>query len=345
MRKSKLVLSLMFCSSTLFSQNFTARLDSLFKANYKSSDPGAVAVILDQGKPIYKKGFGLANLKSKFPITSSTSFNIGSLTKQFTAYAILQLWQEKKLSLDDKLIKFFPEFNPRTGNLISIKQLLTHSSGILDHYEFTDTVSVRHATDKTVLEAVKDLDTTYFVPGSRFRYSNTGYCLLALIVEKVSGLEYSEYLKKFIFHPLLMHESTVFKMGDQGFQRAVGYQYDSSSKKFRELDAMESIFFSTEGDGGIYTSADDYLKWCISLDQGKGMDKALVEKAQTPQISIDSSKGLSYGFGWFVHKTDGGTTVYFIDPSRNFEIFILSNRSDLDLETILENVKGIFGIR
>jgi D-alanyl-D-alanine carboxypeptidase len=357
MKKAILFGSLLLCSGYLFCQDTGSRLDSLFKATYKNSEPGAAVIILAAGKPIFKKCYGLANLKTKIPINPFTNFNIGSVTKQFTAYAILQLSAEKKLSLDDRLIKFFPDFNPKIGGTITLQELLTHSSGILDHYAFTDTISVRHATDRAVLEAVKDLDTTYFPPGSEFRYSNTGYCLLAMVIEKVSGLSYVDYVKKYIFHPLSMHQSTVFKMDEPIFQKAIGYDLDSSTRKFRESDAEQSIFFSTQGDGGIYTSVEDYLKWYLALLDGKGVDRTLVQKARSRQYGIDPAEKLYYGYGWFINEQYPETAIYhngsnggfqalvFGIPAQNYLVLIFSNRGDVSMDKLLRDINQIFHIR
>ena len=132
---------------------------------------------------------GLLILKQKQSLNSKTNFNIGSLTKQFTAFAILQLAESKKLSLDDHLNKFFPRLDKKVAETVTVKELLTHSSGIIDHYDLTNTKNMKHAHIDDVLKAIKNTDSTYFVPGSHFRYSNTAYCLLSLIIEKVSWMK------------------------------------------------------------------------------------------------------------------------------------------------------------
>ncbi|HMH31788.1 MAG TPA: serine hydrolase domain-containing protein, partial [Puia sp.] len=248
-----------FAFSSL-SQDIHQQLDSLFNTCYHKGLPGAAIVIEWKGKIVFKKGYGLANQVTREPIDSITNFNIGSLTKQFTAYCILRLAEQKRLSLDDNLSRFFPGFNPSTGNQITVRQLLTHSSGILDHYAFIDTNLIKHAADKDVLQAVRSLDHTYFVPGTQYRYSNTAYCLLALIIEELSGLSYADYVRKHVFEPLSMKHSQVLKIGTPISRRAVGYDTLGDTVSFRRLDADESIFFSTEGDGGVYTSVEDYLR-------------------------------------------------------------------------------------
>jgi CubicO group peptidase (beta-lactamase class C family) len=337
------------------------RLDSLFKSYYKDQQPGAMIAIQQQDKIIFKQGYGLANLQTKSRITSATNFNIGSITKQFTAFCILQLEKKGKLSLDDKLIKYFPGFNPKTGNSISIRHLLTHSSGIWDHYEYTDTSVVKHATDKDVLGAVIHIDTTYFTPGSHYRYSNTAYCLLALIIEKISGQSYADFIQKNIFEPLAMNHSAVLKIGSSIYQAALGYDINeerntNGKKQFRELDANQSIFFSTEGDGGIYTSMDDYLKWIAALHSGTILGKALVQQAQSAQFVIDPPSRLAYGYGWFVSEKNKEKIVYhtgsnggfraiaFFIPSLKYSVVIFSNRDDINLENLVQEINNILHV-
>ena len=146
--------------------------------------------ILQKGKLIFKNGYGIADLETNMALNSKTNFNIGSLTKQFTALAILQLAENKKLSLDDHLDKFFPGINKKVAEIVTVKELLTHSSGIIDHHDLTNTKNMKHAHINDVLNAIQNTDSTYFPPGSHFRYSNTAYCLLSLIVEKVGGVSY-----------------------------------------------------------------------------------------------------------------------------------------------------------
>ena len=158
------------------------------KTIYKTDAPGISISIIRTGKLIFKNSYGIADLETKTELSSKTNFNIGSLTKQFTAFAILQLVESKKLSLSDHLDKFFPRFDKKVAEAVTIKELLTHSSGIIDHYDLTNTKNMKHAHINDVLNAIKNIDSTYFVPGSHFRYSNTAYCLLSLIIEKMTGL-------------------------------------------------------------------------------------------------------------------------------------------------------------
>lgn len=326
--------------------NNTQSVDSLLKSVYADDVPGASVAIEHNGKVIFKKNYGLTEIDSKEKISSSTNFNIASLTKQFTAIGVLQLVEKNKLRLSDKLAGFFPEINPKIA-AITVKQLLTHTSGIPDHYDYTDTKNVHHVHDSDVLNSIKNADSTYFTPGTKFRYSNTAFCLLALIIEKTSGLSYSEYLEKNIFLPAGMKHSTVWNEESSIFQPAIGYEWDTTQKKFRKSQAEENVFFSTEGDGGIYTSVNDYLKWFKALQSVKVFSKGITEEARAIQFPIDKNEKLGYGFGWFIDNSDVWKKVYhsgsnggfrsfsFTIPSQNMLIVIFSNRDDVDLEALV----------
>ncbi len=337
-------------------QETMQQIDSLLRTFYPDNAPGATVRILRKGKTVFNKSYGLANLISGTPITAQTNFNIASLTKQFTATAILQLVAQGKISLNDKLIEFFPDFQRGPGNLISIQQLLTHSSGIMDHYDYTRSTQLKHATDQDVLQAVKGIDSTYFSAGTAYRYSNTAYCLLALIIEKVAGLSYENYLHKNIFLPLGMKQARVWAPGLSIPQPATGYEFDSRRQQFIRADADESVFFSTQGDGGIYCSSDEYVKWFRGLQEGKILSKEWIRKARKKQFEIDKVRGLSYGYGWFIGEEEdpevayhtgsngGFRSISFSIPGENYLVLILSNRSGVDLEELAMEINKILRV-
>ena len=323
------------------------RIDSLLTTIYSNSKPGASVAIVEDNKTLFKKSFGVSNIETGEKISSSTNFNICSLTKQFTALSILQLAEKNKLSLTDKLSHFFPEINKNMADAITVKDLLTHSSGIPDHYDYTDTKNMRHAHDSDVLNAIKNADTLYFKPGSKFQYSNTAFCLLALIIEKTSGLNYSDYLKRNIFQPAGMKHTTVWNEQTKIFSPAIGYSWDSAQNKFIQSGPDEHVFFSTEGDGGIYTSVDDYLKWFAALQNDKIFSRKIINEARSIEFTIDAEKKLGYGYGWFIDESTTPKKVYhsgsnggfrtfsFTIPKENFLIVIFSNRDDIDIEEVV----------
>jgi CubicO group peptidase (beta-lactamase class C family) len=240
------------------------------------------------------------------------------------------------------------------ANGVTVRNLLTHSSGIVDHYEHVDKSKYTEFWDKDVYAAIRAIDSGYSAPGARYRYSNTAFCLLSLIIEKVSGEKYPSYLGNHVFAPLGMKRSNVIQPDFRIADRAIGYEADSGA--FRVSDAKESLFFSTMGDGGVYTSIDEYLCWITAIQSKHVLDPALVQKAQSPQFLIDTTRHLSYGFGWFVagsgdsrliyHTGSNGgfRTIVLLKPSARYAVVIFSNRTGVDLEDLVRIVNKIYGI-
>jgi D-alanyl-D-alanine carboxypeptidase len=355
--KGKILWLLIFMlGENTYAQTALQQVDALMQSHFKTNEPGAGICIVQQGKVIFKQGYGVTSLEHPATLSSTTNFNIASLTKQFTAVAILQLADKNRLSLSDPVSKYFPELNAVTSNRVSIFHLLTHSSGLQDHYNYTDTKNMQHANDHDVLKAVTKTDSLYFTPGSSYRYSNTAFCLLALIIEKVSGLPYAEYIKQNIFTPLGMTHSSVLDTTQPLYNAATGYQWDSAKNSFMQSDANENIFFSTQGDGGIYTSLDDYLKWFTALQKGTVLSPALIKQARSIQHIIDPANQLGYGFGWFVGAKEQPAVVYHTGsnggfrsivvtiPTDNYALVIFCNRTGVDLEKLAKEINKILRI-
>ncbi len=247
---------------------------------------------------------------------------------------------------------------PAAVSSVKISELLSHSSGIPDHYGFTDTNLVKHATDKDVLTALQKSDTVYFISGTRYRYSNTAYCLLGMLIEKISGMSYPDFLKKNVFEPLGIRDASVFKMNQPISKRVIGYERGTDGN-FIKSDAEESIFFSTEADGGIYISMDNYMKWCQAIENGKFSRTPMIQYAWQPHTPVEPARGLWYGCGWFCQQSkdsqfpkevyhtgfNGGfRTVVFMIPSLDYCISIFSNRTDIDLEDLVSRINLILHI-
>lgn len=325
------------------------KLDSLLTSLYNDSSPGISIAVVEQGKTMFKKSYGISDAATGSKLTDSSNFNICSLTKQFTALGILQLAEKHLLSLDDKLSRFFPGMNKKISNVIIVRQLLTHTSGIPDHYNYTNTTHMQHAHDSDVYNAIKNADTTYFMPGTKFRYSNTGYCLLALIIEKVSGMSYNNYMSKNIFEPAGMQHTIVWNENATITNEVTAYERDSLNNFIRS-GAHEHIFFSTEGDGGIYTCIDDYIKWFTALEPGKVFSRSIIDEARSIQFMIDENKKVGYGFGWLIDEQDAQRKVYhsgdnggfrtysFSMPSLHYLVVIFSNRNDINVEQIVQQI-------
>jgi CubicO group peptidase (beta-lactamase class C family) len=354
MRNGWLIFAFNVFSVPGFCQPATKQIDSLMNAYYPSDQPGAVIAIEQNNKTIFKKGYGKSNLITGLPITTEVNFNIGSLTKQFTAFAVLDLFYKGKFSRNDSIGKFLKLPHPVSS--AGIFQLLSHCSGIPDHYGFTDTNAVKHATDKDVLAALQKANSLYFPSGTHYRYSNTAYCLLGMLIEKLSGISYGEYLQKNIFMPLDIYDATVFQFSHPISRRVTGYDL-SPGRKFVQSDANESIFFSTEADGGLYISMNNYMKWCRAIESGKFSNSEMIRNAWQGQTLVDTLKGLWYGNGWFIRQLDGSKkvvyhtgfnggfrTVVYMIPSANYCISIFSNRGDIDLEELVTRINQILGM-
>jgi CubicO group peptidase (beta-lactamase class C family) len=291
----------MLFSPYLFAQNMSKQLpsdlDALMQKTFSPNEAGGALLVSVGGKIVYEKGYGLANMEGKTSIDARTNFRMASVSKQFTAMAILLLEKQGKLSFEDDLRTFFPYFAP-VGSHITLRHLLTHTSGVWDYEDFVPDNTTDQILDADVLDMVQGKDSTYFPIGSQFRYSNTGYCLLALVVEKVSGMSFAQFVKRHIFRPLGMRNSTVYEKGRVISHRAMGYaRAENGALHFSD----QSSTSATKGDGGVYTSLDDYLKWHNALQHHTLLN--LEQTLEHLQAATKSAGGF-YGAGWFFAKSE-----------------------------------------
>ncbi len=321
--------------SNIFSQqiSFEDEMDSLF-SKYEKPNPGAAVEIVSNGKIIFSKGYGFANIEENIPINSETNFRLASVTKQFTATAILILIQKGKLNFDDKLTDLFPGF-PEYGKNITIKNLLNHTSGLIDYEnEIPDSVSVQ-VTDNDALQSMMKLDSTYFIPGTKWQYSNTGYALLALIVEKISGKTFPVFLEENIFSPLKMTSTIAHIEGKEKIKNRA-YGYDSTASGWIRHD--QSITSAVLGDGGIYSNLSDLYNWDQALFTSKILSDSLRTKSMTRGKLIGGEE-IDYGFGWrltnykdngvvyHTGSTQGFRNIIYRIPDKKFTVIILTNRN------------------
>lgn len=315
--------------------DFSADIDALFKDFDKPRVPGASVIAIRDGKVLYKKAYGLADLEAGTPATTKTNYRLASVTKQFTAMCILILADRGRLSLDDHITRFFPDY-PAYGREITIRQLLTHTSGLRAYEELIPPGRTAQLKDMDVLDLLKQQTSAYFAPGMEYRYSNTGYAHLAMIVEKASGMKFAAFLKKNIFGPLKMHETVAFEDGVSTVRnRAFGYTKKGDA--FERTD--QSLTSAILGDGGIYSSVEDMFLWDQALYTTKLLGAATLQQAWTPSI-LASGKQITYGFGWELGERDGmktvrhsGGTIGFRTeilriPDKKFTVVVLSNSSE-----------------
>ncbi|MBN8785514.1 MAG: beta-lactamase family protein [Terrimonas sp.] len=348
------ILSVLLVSSAFSKgQNNLKQVDHLLDAIFPEDQPGIAVAIVKGDKTIFSRGYGISNIITKSKITATTNFNIASLTKQFTAAGMLYLQEKGLLDINQNIDHYFPDMNRNVSEKVTLLQLLTHRSGIIDHYDFVQVEKGKHGYARQVYEAIKNKDSLYFTPGSSFRYSNTAYCLAGLILEKISGKTYKDFIRQTFFIPLAMNHSTVWNEQEKIYNAATGYNKDSTTGQFIKSQAEEHVFFSTEGDGAIYTSVKDYAKWFQSLQHASILSQKDIDLARSIQNPVPDQTGVGYGYGWFVNARqqpayiyhsggNGGFRTYsFSIPALNYLVVIFANRSDINIEQVVMQINKI----
>jgi len=281
-----------------------SELDRLLAARFPLDGPGAAVVLVKDGRVIFRKGYGMANLELKNPMQPDMVFEIGSITKQFTSTAILMLVEQGKISLDDDLHKYLPDY-PDKGTKISIENLLTHTSGIKSYTNDLKWMSMwrQDMTVQQIIDLTKD-DPLEFPPGTKWKYDNTGYILLGAIIEKVSGLSYADYIRKNIFEPLGMKHSYYGSNSAVIPGRASGYSKDGGNWVNARYLSMTQPYAA----GSLMSSVDDLAIWDAAISAGKLLSKASWDRAFTP-YKLANGDDTHYGYGWSVDAYDGHSII------------------------------------
>ena len=329
---------------------FNDEVDALFSEIYSSNnEPGAAVLVMKGDSVIFEKCYGLADMQTKTPITPETNFCIASVSKQFSAVAILQLVEQGLVSLDDNLKKFFPEFKADFFNCITLHHILSHTSGIPDARPRTDKNFMLYSTDVASCEYLINLDKLNFEPGTGYEYMNPTFQLVYQIIPRVTGIDFDTYMKQNIFVPAGMDNSVYFEAEREIPNMAHGYTFSKTKNDYVECDYGEANFFATKADGGLYTSIRDFAKLEKVLRENKIVGEGLKNLAYSPQISVnaDAEYGYNldtgYGYGWFVQQRqnqpkcvyhlgdNGGFTIYAGKiPEKNIILLFFSNRDDID---------------
>ena len=305
-----------------------ARIDALMLA-YSGAVPGAAVLVLRDGAPLIRRAYGLAEFEQRIAATPATNYRLASMTKPFTAAAVLALVDEGRLSLDDAVRRWLPSLPP-AADAVTIRQLLTHTSGLLDYEELIPAGETQQVHDADVLRLLESQNRTYFVPGTSYRYSNTGYALLALIVARASGKDFARFLRERIFVPLGMKGTVAYEAGVSSIaHRAFGYTFEQGA--WQRTD--QSVTSAVLGDGGVYSSIDDLAKWDAALYDTRVLSARSLRLAFTPATSTDDP-AVRYGFGWRITgesvwhsgETVGFRNVIIRYPRRHFTVIVLTNR-------------------
>ena len=312
----------------------SAIIDSLFSDYDLDDGPGAAVMIIKEGVILFSKEYGLANLEDEIPITNETNFRLASITKQFTAMCIMILKNRGELDFETTLVEIFPPF-PSYGNNITIRHLLNHTSGLVDYESLIQNDATEQVSDMDVYNMMTGLDSTYFTSGTDYRYSNTGYALLSMIVEVKSGLSFAAFLEENIFSPLGMTNSVAHQNGISNVSnRAYGYSQGDNGYSLDDQSLTSAVL----GDGGIYTSLNNMFHWDQNLYTDTLVPIEILNEAFTSgELSNGAKTG--YGFGWrmdtYLYRnrahhtgsTRGFRNVFMRFPDQQISILILTNRN------------------
>jgi CubicO group peptidase (beta-lactamase class C family) len=355
--------ALTFSTVTSFAQISPSQIDAIFSSLKSTTAPGAAVLVVRDGKPVFRRGYGVSDLRTLHPIDAQTNFRLASFTKQFTATCIMLLVHDGKLHYDDRLTDIFPEF-PTYGKSITVRNLLNHTSGLPDYedllmkqYPDTPEEKIPQILDAGVLKLLEQQSSGKFAPGSHWEYSNSGYAVLAMIVEKISGKPFGQFLHDRIFVPLKMNHTLAYENGkNEVLHRAYGHTEEKSV--WHETD--QSPTSAVLGDGGIYSSLDDLAKWDQALREHSLLSAEEMKPALTPvQFTGGSAKNsddgnVSYGFGWFLDPYRGhdrmshnGETIGFRTtiqrfPDDKLTVIVLANRTDINPEAFALKVANLY---
>lgn len=357
------VLFIMTCTCVLAQAD---QVDSYVKQEMQANHiPGMSVAVLSRGKIIFHRQYGLANIELSVPVHANSPFKIASLTKPFTAIAVLLLAEEGKLSLDHTLSRYLPEL-PSQWNTVTIRQALSHTSGIPDYFKSPEW-SWRHSwrldlTHEEFLQMTAKAPMT-FKPGSSMKYSNSGFYVLGMLIEKVSGKSYQEFVDQHIFKPLLMKVTRRDNAGAIIANRVSGYTFLNDTLRNAEYTSDTWAY----SEGGIITTTSDLAKLDSALYTDKLLKRSTIEQMWTPSRLSDGKTGVigdngagkpnHYGLGWYIsdyhnHKMilhggnkPGFTSNYFHFPDDHLTVIVLSNLSSSPLYKIAGHIADLYFLK
>jgi CubicO group peptidase (beta-lactamase class C family) len=352
LQESKLLcifLFIAFLASVVSADEKTDKVDKLFSKWDSTISPGAALAIIKNGRIIYKRGYGMANLEHNIPITSTSVFRIGSTSKQFTASCIAILALQGKISLDDDIRKYIPEM-PRYEKPITIRHLLHHTSGIRDYLTLSGIAALpddHFYTPRDSAEVLSRQKGLNFLPGEEHLYSNSGYFLLGVIIERVSGKSLNDFAQTHIFKPLGM-KNTHFHDDHTMVVKNRADGYSPTKEGFRiDMTTLDHV-----GDGGVFTTVEDLFLWDQAFYSYK-LGKELMELIQNPG-TLNDGKKLDYAFGLGIDEykglrrvSHGGGFVGFRAqmarfPEQKFTVICLANLGTINPSRLCNQVADIY---
>ena len=325
--------------------------------------PGAAVLVMKGDKVVFEKCYGLADLETGAPITPETSFNIASVSKQFTAVAVLQLCEQGKISLEDNVNKYFPEFTDPIWDRIKVRHLLAHSSGIPDARKGYTREERLLADDVRAIEYLPKLNFLHFEPGTQYEYMNPTFVLAGSLVERVTGQPFTDYVAEHIFAPAGMDRTRYFDPDAQELIPNMSHGYVLREGEWRERDYGEESFFATRPDGGIYTSVREFAKWELAQRGNMVLKAETLLDAQSPKTLVSGSSfsdyqnrdNTWYGYGWFIEPqtADSEKVVYHTGDNGGFMILaarypesetlvlVFANRCDWDRYRLMQDIERL----
>jgi len=351
---------MMMATNDMNNAALTQQIDEIFQQVYNNpNEPGAAVLIMQGDDTLYAATFGLADMVTKAPVTFQTNFCIASVSKQFSAVALLQLAEQGRLSLQDPVSKFFPEFEAPFFGDIKLHHLLSHTSGIPDTRDRSDRNFVLYSTDVESVGYMRTLNHLNFLPGTQYEYINPTFQLIYQIIPRVTGIDYETYLADSLFDVAGMKTAQFFEPDRDITSMAHGYKRDATGT-WQEFDYGEENFFASKADGALYCSIDDFVRWERALRDNRVWKAPTKRLAYNPWVTIppDAEYGYQpwtgYGYGFFVqdrphHPTivyhtgdNGGFTIYAGKvPERDVIFLFFSTRPDIDRMGIVNEVYRI----
>jgi CubicO group peptidase (beta-lactamase class C family) len=323
------------------------KVDALFASLNDGLQPGAAVMVIRDGEIVHQAGYGYANLEQQAPITADSAFRLASVSKQFTAMAVMVLAQEGSLSYDDPVSRYLPALVPYDG--VTIRHMLTHTSGLPEYYDVIDS-SAGMPRNADALDLLGTIAEPAFAPGERYEYSNPAYDMLAPLVEAVSGKDFPTFMRERVFAPAGMHSSFIFDYTEPAIpNRVTGYEPNGAGFKLNDYDPLNHIV----GSGGMYSTLNDFFRWDQLLYSENLVSRAALDEAFTP-AQLSNGESTDYGFGWRIDEykgqrrvRHGGSWVGFRThiaryPDAGLSIVILSNRADFDPESYVDSITGIY---
>jgi N-acyl-D-aspartate/D-glutamate deacylase len=318
-----------------------AQIDALFAPFATGASPGAAVIVLRDGEVLHESGYGYADLERRVPITPQTAFRLASVSKQFTAMAVTILADRGQLAYDDPVVKFLPELT-RFGDRITLRHLLTHTGGLPDYYDVLEEAATDHMPDtEEAMEFLAGWGEPLFPAGARYEYSNPGYEMLALVVERASGQRFGQFVEDNIFVPLGMSDSVIRDSSEPEIpNRALGYTRADGGFTLDDDHNLNHII----GSGGMYSSVEDLARWDEALYTDTLVRRDTLEEAWSPVRLADGDE-FPYGFGWRLGDYGGlgrrvchsghwlGFSNFIVRyPERRLTVIVLSNIEDFESE-------------